>query len=118
MESFEQLKVWQSGMSIAIQVNKKFEFFKANSGFKDQITRSAISVPSNIAEGDQRGSIKDSIRFLYIAKGSAAELLTQIILAKELGYMSVNDNVALENQTREVIKMLASLIWSRKQRLE
>ncbi|MCE0493737.1 four helix bundle protein [Vibrio salinus] len=113
MEYFEKLKVWQAGMQVAIKVNQEFESFKCNFGFKDQITRAAISIPSNIAEGEQRGSIKDSVRFLYIAKGSASELLTQIILARELGYLTGSDSLALEIKVREIIKMLSGLIRSR-----
>jgi len=56
-------------------------------GLKDQLRRAAISIPSNLAEGDERDTDKDAVRFFYIAKGSIAELRTQLQIAFEIGYM-------------------------------
>jgi S23 ribosomal protein. len=56
-------------------------------GFKDQITRSGLSIPSNIAEGEEREYVKDQLRFLNIAKSSTAELITQIYIGIEIGYI-------------------------------
>jgi len=85
--NFEELKVWRKSKDLAVAIFRIFADSK-DFGFKDQITRSALSVPSNIAEGFERESNKELIRFLYIAKGSCGELRTQIIIAKEIGYIS------------------------------
>lgn len=75
--------------------------------------RSAVSVPSNIAEGDERKSDKDSIRFFHIAKGSLAELSTQLEIAHDVGYFT-NDQVEhLIAQCAELGKMLGALIHAR-----
>lgn len=79
-------------------------------GFKDQICRSSVSVPSNIAEGSERGSNKDNMRFLYYAKGSCAELLTQVLLAQEFGYLPKDEVSGLTIELEEISKMLAGYI--------
>ena len=80
---FKGLKVWQEAKQLAIDVYhlcRTTELAK-DFGLKDQISRAAVSVPSNIAEGDERDTNKDSVRFLFIAKGSLAELQTQLEIA-------------------------------------
>jgi len=76
--------------------------------------RSAVSIPSNIAEGSGRNTTKEFIQFLYIALGSACELETQLIIAKEIGYL--NDISNYTNQINEIQKMLNGLINSLKQK--
>ncbi len=76
----------------------------------DQIKRAAVSIPSNIAEGASRNTTKEFIQFLYIARGSASELETQIIIAKKLGYM--NDEESLISDITIIRKMLNALITS------
>jgi len=92
MAGFQELKVWQLGKELAVAIYKitNEKKFKADFGLTDQIRRAAVSIPSNIAEGDERGSNKDAVRFLYIAKGSLAELRTQrtqLIIANEIVYI-------------------------------
>ena len=82
-------------------------------GFKDQIQRSAISIPSNIAEGDELETDKQSIRHFYIAKGSSAELLTQIFIGLEIGYIPENEANILINDCRIISVMLTKLIKAR-----
>jgi four helix bundle protein len=82
-------------------------------GFKDQVQRAAISIPSNIAEGDELGSDKQSIRHFFIAKGSAAELLTQIIIGQEIGYLEKGQAEKLEEECRIISVMLTKLIRAR-----
>jgi four helix bundle protein len=86
------LKVWQQAKTLAVKIYKITDEgqFQRDFGFKDQIRRAAVSVPSNIAEGDERGSNKDSIRFFFIAKGSLAELQTQLEIAHEIKYITQN----------------------------
>lgn len=80
---------------------------------RDQIRRAAISIASNIAEGDERDTNKDSVRFLYIAKGSLAELLTQIVISKEIGYLSDEEFEYILEECEMIGKMLGKLIKAR-----
>jgi four helix bundle protein len=87
--------------------------FPRDYAFRDQMRRAAISIPSNIAEGDERETDKEAVRSSYVAKGSAAELLTQAIIARDIGYL---DQQQLENLTErcsEILRMLANLIKAR-----
>ena len=92
IKSFKDLRIWQKGMEIITDIytlTKKFpkeELFSLTS----QLRRSAISIPSNIAEGFKRFHNKEYKQFLFIALGSCAELETQIIIAKELKYINEN----------------------------
>lgn len=82
-------------------------------GFKDQIRRSVVSIASNIAEGDESGSDKMAIRYFYIAKGSAAELYTQITIAEEIGYLTLDVAADLTKDCEDISGMLYRLIESR-----
>ena len=110
---FENLEVWKRSTRLSV------ELFKAPRGlkdynFRDQITRSGLSIPSNIAEGYERGSLKDSIRFLYIAKASCGELRTQIYIGQEVGYIPSDNSLSWIDETRVISKQLASLIKTRR----
>jgi four helix bundle protein len=83
---------------------------KKDFGFKDQIQRSAVSVPSNIAEGDESGTDKSSIRYFCIAKGSIAELMTQLIIANEIGYIESVTKSQLFDDCDKLSSMLTKLI--------
>ena len=81
MGNFQKLNVWQRAKELAVFLYKltgKGTFAK-DWGLRDQIRRAAVSIPSNVAEGDELNTDRQSIKFFYIAKGSSAELLTQII---------------------------------------
>lgn len=78
MEALENLEVWKRSCRLSVEVYKALRLCK-ELGFKDQVTRSALSVPSNIAEGYERDSAKEFSRFLRIAKGSCGELRTQLV---------------------------------------
>ncbi|MGO2496912.1 MAG: four helix bundle protein [Vibrio litoralis] len=109
---YEKLRVWQFSFDLTKKIYKQSEKWK-DYGLKDQIRRATVSIVSNIAEGEERQTLKESIRFLYIAKGSAGEVLTQLMLAREFGYL--DDEVADEYEVlvRDISKMLAGLISSR-----
>ena len=77
--NFRNLEVWKRSVRLSAELYQGLRGLK-DYGFKDQITRSGLSVPSNIAEGYGRGSVKETIQFLHYAKGSCAELQTQIII--------------------------------------
>jgi four helix bundle protein len=81
---------------------------------RDQIRKSAISIASNLAEGDERETDKESIRFFYIAKGSLAELRTQVQIAHEIGYLKRELYKILENECIELGRMIGRLIQVRK----
>ena len=83
-------------------------------GLKDQMTRAAVSIPSNIAEGYERGTNAEFIRFLNIAKGSAAELRTQLYIAKEIGVIEKELVIPLVQECQALSKMLQALITARK----
>ncbi len=82
-------------------------------GLRDQIRRAAVSIPSNIAEGDERDTNKDSVRFLYIAKGSLAELRTQLEIARDIGVLDSVKFSQSEVTCAEIGRMLGSLIKAR-----
>ena len=110
---FEDLEVWKKGMRLAIDTYKLMSNCK-DFGFKDQIQRSAVSIPSNISEGYERQTNKEFIQFLCIARGSCGELRTQLYLANELGYLAKTDFITLLEETKHLSAMLNNLISIRK----
>ena len=117
MGNFQKLRVWQIAKELAVKIYKLTQNpqFKKDFGFKDQIQRSAVSIPSNIAEGDESGSDKLSVRHFYIAKGSSAELMTQLIIANEIGYIDLHSKKELVDECDKISAMLSKLIRSRSQ---
>ena len=83
-------------------------------GFKDKVTRSSLSIPSNIAEGIERASDNEKARFTDIAKASSAELRTQIIIGIEVGYIREDIGEKWQNETKEISAMLVGLSRSLK----
>lgn len=112
IEKFEDLKVWKEGMQLAVQLYKELKGCR-DYGMRDQLQRAAVSVPSNIAEGFERGSNKEFIRFLYIAKASAGELRTQLYLCREVGVLPKASCEQLIEHTRKISAMLYNLIKTR-----
>jgi four helix bundle protein len=115
MGNFQKLRVWLFAKELAVKIYKltQNQGFKKDFGFKDQVQRSAISVPSNIAEGDESGSDKLSIRYFYIARGSIAELMTQLIIAFEIGYIELESKNTLVDECDKISSMLTKLIKAR-----
>ncbi|MCL2415046.1 MAG: four helix bundle protein [Bacteroidales bacterium] len=111
--SFEDLDIWKEGMRLALQIYKTVKTCK-DFGFKDQVQRAAISIPSNISEGFERQTNKEFIQFLYIAKGSCGELRTQIYLGHQLEYINKKDYNAMLEKTKSLSSMLSSFIKARK----
>ena len=113
--TFEDLDVWKRGCQLAVDLcvatNDSRDY-----ALKDQMQRSTISVPSNIAEGAERDSEGDFIRFLRINKGSCAELRTQLYISerirKQLGQNSLAGSAHMISETREISKMLQGLVKS------
>ncbi|KMY00698.1 S23 ribosomal protein [Pseudomonas syringae KCTC 12500] len=106
---FERLLVWQRVKALAVILYRQTASCP-DLAFRSQITRSGLSVPSNIAEGMERFTAKDKCRFLYIAKASCGELRTQLMIGSEIGYIPEAVAAALITETRELSKMLCGLI--------
>ncbi|GAB3520346.1 four helix bundle protein [Photobacterium alginatilyticum] len=106
---YQKLTVWQESFSLAVSIHSAFKTCR-DYGLKDQISRSAVSTPSNIAEGEERETRKESVRFLYYAKGSCGELVTQLMLAKEFGYIESDLADSLLVRALKISKMIAGLI--------
>lgn len=117
---FRNLTVWQKSKDLAIYIYKLTNHgsFNRDFGLRDRIRRAAVSIPSNIAEGDERDTNKESVRFLYIAKGkgSLAELLTQLEICKEIGYITEAEFLNLSEECITIGKMLGKLIKVRSPR--
>ena len=109
--SFEELEVWKLGCRLAVRVYEVLKDCK-DYGLKDQMTRAAVSVSSNISEGAERDSKQEFIRFLHIAKGSAAELRTQVYIACQIGIISNEVQQELSEELKKISSMLHALIKS------
>ena len=110
---FEDLEVWKRSRALCKEVYLTLKELK-DFGFKDQITRSSLSIPSNIAEGFERESPKECLSFLAYAKGSCGELRTQIYLGMDIGYIQASCGERWLAETREISSMLAGLIRTRR----
>lgn len=115
MSHFEELKVWQKAVELAVKV---YEItgknqFNRDLGLRDQMRRASVSISSNISEGDELDSDKSSIRHFRIAKGSSAELFTQSIISYRIGYLNNGDLEYIKQECQEILAMLASLIKHR-----
>ena len=112
MNSYKDLKVWEKSVSLAIEVYRITEHFPKEEiyGLTSQMRRAAVSIPSNIAEGRNRGTRKDFCNFLRIALGSCAELSTQIEIAKKLPKTSELNYVDIESILTEIMKMLYTIV--------
>ena len=104
----ERLDVWKRSCRLSVEVYRNFANCK-DFGFKDQITRSSLSIGSNIAEGLEKESIKEKVRYIEIAKGSGAELVTQIYIGIEIGYIEKERGILWVKEVKEILRMLASL---------
>lgn len=110
-KSYRDLKVWQKAIALAKATYSLTEDFpkREHFGLAAQMRRASVSVASNIAEGAARHSDKDYAHFLTIARGSLAEMLTQLAIAFEVGFISEKDVLLLEAQADEISRMLHGL---------
>ncbi|HDY97952.1 MAG TPA: four helix bundle protein [Pseudomonas sabulinigri] len=106
---FEKLEVWKRSARLSVSLYRKMVGHR-DWGFRDQITRSGLSIPSNIAEGMSRDGPREKVRFLLIAKGSCAELRTQLYIGREAEMLDRDFAGEAVQETREIAAMLASLI--------
>jgi four helix bundle protein len=115
MGKFSELKVWEISKRLAVDIYKFTNegLISKDFGLKDQLRRAAVSIPSNIAEGDELNTDKQSIHYFYIARGSVAELKTQLIIASEIGYVQKERFEIFIDQCNEISAMLTKLIQHR-----
>ncbi|WP_456458501.1 four helix bundle protein [Nitratifractor sp.] len=104
----EKLDVWKRSAVLSSELYIYFRDFK-DYGFKDQITRAGLSIPSNIAEGVERATDKETIRFLNIAQGSCAELKTQIYIGMKIDYIDRETGRKWISELEEIHKMIGGL---------
>ena len=114
LESYKDLKVWRKAYTLCLEIYRITNAFPKEErfGLTSQIRRSAVSIPSNIAEGYGRKTTSDYIRMLYISYGSVCELETQILLAGDLGFIEKGELAAVNNNIAEIERMLKALIKS------
>jgi len=115
MGNFRKLIVWNKAKKLAVKIYDlaKKQSLSKDFGLKDQIQRASVSIPANIAEGDELGTDKQAIRHFYIAKGSSAELQTLLIIANEIGYIENQLTNDLLNECYIISVMLAKIIKAR-----
>ena len=111
VQRFEDLVAWQRGMDLAVHVYElsRQGKFARDFALSDQIHRAGISVPSNVAEGFERGSRAEFHRFLSIAKGSCGEVRTHLHLAKRLGYLDGQTAATALTEAEEVSRIISKL---------
>ncbi len=98
---FEDLLIWKEGVDLAIKTYSILNQCR-DTGFKDQIQRASVSIPSNISEGYERKTNKEFVYFLFIAKGSCGELRTQLRIAYLLNYISKSDFIYLNQMAKNL----------------
>ena len=111
IRSYRDLEIWKLGMRLALATYRATASFPASEryGLSSQLQRCAVSIPSNIAEGNQRSSTRDYLRFLSIAQGSLAELETQLLLASQLGLAPVDVVEPMLGDASELGRMINGL---------
>ena len=120
IETFEDLEVWKRGCNLAVDVHVALAESK-DFALRNQMERSSLSIPSNIAEGCERDSTAEFINFLRYSKGSCGELRTQLYVAERvrerLGQPALENSRAMIKETKSLSKMIQALINSLKRRL-
>ncbi|WP_289060757.1 four helix bundle protein [uncultured Zobellia sp.] len=111
VKKFEDLLVWQKAQDFAVAIYQNFSDSRDYS-FKDQILRASISISNNIAEGFDRSTNPDFIRFLYFATSSNSEVRSMLYLSKRLNFLDSEETSKLIEQSNEISKMLFGLIQS------
>ena len=116
MHNFKELKIWKDSLQLAFDIYKTTKGFSAGEryGLTSQINRCIVSIPSNIAEGSSRDSKKDFGRFLEMALGSSFELETQLLIAKDCGYITEEKCSDYINR----ISILQKMIFGFKEKLK
>lgn len=115
MANFKNLRVWQESIDLAEEIYKitNSGAFERDYGLKDQIRRAVVSVSSNIAEGNERQTNRETIYYLNIAKGPIAEVITQLTIAHRIGYIDKIHFEELENNAEKIRASMKNLIKAR-----
>ncbi|MEO0292891.1 MAG: four helix bundle protein [candidate division WOR-3 bacterium] len=118
MENFEELKVWQEAHKLVLEIYEITKDFPKEERFRltDQLCRAAISIPSNIVEGQSKNTTKEYLQSLYIARGSVAETKYHLLLAKDLKFLKFEDYREIIEGYNKVGKMLNGLISALKRK--
>lgn len=108
---YQDLQVWQKSIQLVIEVYRLVKLLPASElyALSSQMRRAAVSIPSNIAEGQQRKTTREFLYFLSIAKGSVAELQTHFVICNELGFFDAQQSDNAMKLTFEILKMLNAL---------
>lgn len=114
MTSYRELIAWQKAMDVVVEVYRVSAKFPASEQFAltNQVRRAAVSIPSNVAEGQGRGTDKEFGHFLRISRGSIQEVETQMILAQRLAYVTERETAACLGQLDEVSRVISGLLRS------
>jgi four helix bundle protein len=117
IRAFTDLITWQEGHALVLSIYRETSLFSRDElfGLTSQMRRSAISITSNIAEGFGRRSMKEKLQFYFIARGSLIELYNQLIIAKDVGYMTTSIFEQLEAMFNKVHRLLNGLITKTKE---
>ena len=117
IKQLTDLNAWREGHSLVLLIYKVVKKFPKEETFslKDQMQRAAVSVTSNIAEGFGRQGLKEKIQFYYLAQGSLTELKNQIIISRDVGYLSKDEYSSLDTQAELAHKLLQGLIRKTKE---
>ena len=107
--SFEDLDVWKRAVKLSSETYKQ-TFGLKDFGFRDQLTRSGLSIPSNIAEGYERRSDREIAQFLTIAKGSAGEFRTQVYIGMDVGFITKETGASWVDEAKQIGNILGALI--------
>ena len=118
MKTYKDLYIWEKSIEMVTKVYGLTQHFPKEElyGLTNQLRRSAVSVPSNIAEGSGRNSSKELVQFLYYATGSLSELETQLIISHNLGYLNNEQKQDIDIMLGSIFKMLSRFIQSLKDR--
>ena len=108
-KKFEELEVWKRALNISVRIYKLQPSLK-NYNFANHLGKTGLSIPSNIAEGYERDSSKEFVRFLNISRGSCGELRTQLYVGIEAGYLDKKAGEELVDETRQISAMISGLI--------
>ena len=117
MTGFEQLDVWKAGCRLTVDIYNELQKCR-DYGLRDQMQRAVVSIPSNIAEGSERQSKREFVQFLHIAKGSCAELRTQLYIAVKIGAIQPETGNKLADEAKHISSMLHNLINSLSKNVE
>lgn len=112
MSSFKELRIWNEAIELTTDIYKltRNDKFQKDFGLVDQMRRSSVSIPSNIAEGQESGYKRKRIHYLNIAKGGTAEVITQLVIAHQVGYITDIELVVYENRATKILASIKKFI--------